>query len=643
MFSKQIQENNEAKLIFQFIYNEANENNECLVDSIEIIQEKIKIDLNKSNKYEKVLVDVNQAEYKTYDCIFNFKDNTSNSFSITVYYWKINYYLCGIKKENNSAEILFSDFFSGKINNSNCFILYGNIKYYPSEDFELKTRKRINLINISLKKLQIPNNLNKEKIDVSEKLKSKNYQFFLSVTNNIQKTVAIFKNESFSEPIIMNYNLIIKLLENTIEKAQSILNYKSNYDYKEYYLNIKTDEMKILSNNIRTSESLENKISDFFIKYRPNPTNEELKIYELYSEFMLLFPSLKGYPRNIDNPNCQKYITQYFYSKKSIENFKEKIPKEISNKDRIYLIYTACSCLRCLLYNGYGNKISDLFYFLDFTKDGTIYNEAIEHNKKFINLLREDSEMFVFFLQINSGSSIDILSSKLTARISMLNICQVKSHLLTTIPKYGIRIKCDSHFNALTILETRITCICEIALFGFFLDDISNKIDYHYEYRFRISNLFKHEDMAHIQFALNYLLYNIYEGKSLRKVIEPLSPIRYYNIYEKEGNAEIFVKRNDNNVDDEIKGESGISLEYFLCRGDQKLINILRTECNNSKELFNRPELMAGKTLDEFIKILKENDSVLTESLGDKDNKKKFCLEKECEGRPFGYPRREKY
>ena len=39
--------------------------------------------------------------------------------------------------------------------------------------------------------------------------------------------------------------------------------------------------------------------------------------------------------------------------------------------------------------------------------------------------------------------------------------------------------------------------------------------------------------MANIKFALNYLLYNIYEGKSPRKVIEPLSPIRYYNIYEK--------------------------------------------------------------------------------------------------------------
>ena len=72
-------------------------------------------------------------------------------------------------------------------------------------------------------------------------------------------------------------------------------------------------------------------------------------------------------------------------------------------------------------------------------------------------------------------------------------------------------------------------------------------------------------------------------------------------------------------------------------------MNILRIDCNNSEELFNRPELMAGKSLDEFINILKKTDSVLNQSLDEIENKVDYSLDKECEGIPFGFPRREKY
>lgn len=282
---------------------------------------------------------------------------------------------------------------------------------------------------------------------------------------------------------------------------------------------------------------------------------------------------------------------------------------------------------------GYGNKISDLFYFLDFTKEGTIYYDAIDINKKFIGFLTENSEMFTYFIQINSSSSLDLLTNKLSAKMSMINISQVKSHLYMRVPKYGIRIKCSSNFNAITILETRITCICEVKLFDYFLEEITNKNDFDFDKRFRLSTLFKHENFSHIKFNNNQKILG-------RKVIEPISPIRYYKIYKKEENAEIAEK---NDKKDEIKGESELGLEYFLCRGDKKLMNILRSDCNNSEELFKRPELMAGKSLDEFLKILKQTDSVLNQSLDEKDNKEKYSLDKECDGIAFGFPRREKY
>ena len=613
-------ENNKTELIFEFIWDK---NKECLINSIIIKKIVIEIDLNKSNKYEFTLIDNVEEEYKTYDCLFNFKDNESKSLCITVYFNQTNYYLCGIKKDGNSAEIILSDFLSDKINIKNCFIIYDNIKYYPSEDFKLNTRKRINLLNIDTKKMKIPNTLNNESIDANKIFTNKNYenyQLLIGVNDGAQKTIGIFINENSKENTKINYSTIIELLEEIINNTKSILNYESEYDYKTYISKINNDKMKELANYIKNSESIENEISTF-LKYRPNPTDEELKIYQLYSEFMLLFPSFKNFPRNADNPYCQKYISQYFYSKKAIENFESKIPEIVSKKDRIYLIYTACSCLRYLLNNGFGNKISDLFYFLDFTKEGTIYYDAIDINKKFIGFLTENSEMFTYFIQIYSGSSLDILTNKLSSRMSMLNISQVQSHLSKSIPKYGIRIECFSNFKAVTILETRITCICEIILFNSFLKDITNEIDFDFDKRFRLSTLFKHENFS-------------YQNALGRKVIEPISPIRYYKMYKKE---EIAAKN------DKKKDESGFDFEYFLCRGDKKLMKILRIDCINSEELFNRPELMAGKSLDEFINILKKTYSVLNKSLEEIDNKVEYRLDRDCDGIPFGFPRREKY
>ena len=187
---------------------------------------------------------------------------------------------------------------------------------------------------------------------------------------------------------------------------------------------------------------------------------------------------------------------------------------------------------------------------------------------------------------INSGSSIELLSSKLAARMSMLDISDVKAHLLSTIPSYGIRINCNSHFNAVTILETRITCVSEIKLFGNFLQSIDNKIDPSYQIRFRLSTLLKHEHFGHIKFSLNFLLYNETKDNLNNTFYEPISPIRYYKVYKKEENVEVTELFKNNKDELEEKGESGKAVEFFLTRGDQKLMKILKKLNIYSKYLF---------------------------------------------------------
>ena len=638
-----------AKLIFEFLSEENRKFKENLINSIKINNKTIKVDLNKSSKYEHILNDNVEDEFKTYECLFEFENEQYIPYIAKIYFNQTNIFMCGKAKNKNSVEIIFFNFIDNEINHKDCFITYNKLNYTPSENFELTTRKRINFLNIDIDELEIPNSLDNSIIDKTKLFSNnncKNYQILISVSNNERKTISIFNNELNIVPTSMNIDLIIEDLEANLQNAKNFFNYKKEYKtIKEYIDNVDNNKMEELSKFINDSESLENKIFNFFSDYRENPTEKELKAYDLFSEFMLAFPFLKNFPNK--EANAHRYVVQYYYSKKAIEIFLENIPTYVSNKEKIYLKYSACCCLRYLLYKGHGGKIIDLFYFLDFTKNGTIYNEAIEHNKKFINCLKEDSEMFFYFLQLNSRNSIDILTSKLSSCLSMLNCDQIKSLLFSKIPKYGIRINCNSHFNAITIRETRIICISDIKLFTFFLDDISCDNDYDFDYRYRLSTLLKNENFLNIKFSINYLLFNESKDNYKRKTLKPPSQIRYYKVNENKGSLEIIGTKKQKNekkkTGNELREESGVSIEYFLTRGDQKLIYALRNENINSKQIFENSELMADKNLTSFIKILREGQVYLDQISSENIEKENYSFINDLEGVTFGFPRTEKY
>ena len=118
-------------------------------------------------------------EYYFYIFKFNFKNKECSFFPIKVYFNRINYYKSGRGKNQNSAEIIFFDFLSHDINNKDCSIVYDKTRLIPSENFEFMTRKRINFINIDIKKLSIPNSINNEKINIEKIIKNNNFQIFI--------------------------------------------------------------------------------------------------------------------------------------------------------------------------------------------------------------------------------------------------------------------------------------------------------------------------------------------------------------------------------------------------------------------------------------------------------------------------------
>ena len=89
-----------ASLIFQFLENKERRKELQILDSKKEIQSNIE-----ELTFE--LIDFSINEYKIYECKFFYEFN-EKSHSISVYYNRVNYYLCG--KGEYSIEIIFCDF-----------------------------------------------------------------------------------------------------------------------------------------------------------------------------------------------------------------------------------------------------------------------------------------------------------------------------------------------------------------------------------------------------------------------------------------------------------------------------------------------------------------------------------------------------
>ena len=396
--------------------------------------------------------------------------------------------------------------------------------------------------------------------------------------------------------------------------------------------------------------------------YREELNDKQIEIYDLYSDFMIYFPDIGIDARLKKNiVNGLEYYHQFYFSMTSVMNFYNSLPNNMDKKDKIKLKYSAARCFRLLLNYNYGLNKSNLFELIDFTKKDTVYYDANEFNRKFVESLNEKSELFLFFIQINSGSSINLITNELTSRISMLDENTIKRNLISTIPKYGTRLLINSHFTACTFTEVRITCICEISLLNSNLsgNDILSSSDYDYNSRYLLANLMQQEDFGHLNFSINFYAFfdkNI-KRPSSSYISENLSPIKYYMINEKKEKIQEIaklvnfkgVKKDEkDNKEAIIKGDSGIALKFFLTRGKYKLMKVLRRVGINFLELFQHPELEGAEELTELINGLtsiynKYNYLFMYDEDDDIDTKTRFREEKDSGIAPYGIPKLEKY
>lgn len=609
-----IKEEKEAILIIIFNDEEVEKGPE----SFTILNQTISITKDIS-EYIICLKDKSLNENKIYECFIEY-ESKKVSYFLKVNYGQENYYFFGRKKNNKSFEFIFADFANQSIDNNRCYIKYNGKKYFAKDDKNFSKLRCLNLINIDLELLELPLSYKNEVISHNI-FNDSSFLVFISVAEELPKIFGIYQNKPFIEKELkITGKQITDKLKVSLNNVNSILNYNKNKTFDQYFDGIIKEKVPtIYLSELRKSIKLEEEIYHFFNFYRPNLTDEEILAFDTYSEFMMTFPDFKTSKRNYKNINTYKFLKQHYYSQKVIENFEKTIPSKVSKKERTLLKYSACRCLRTLLLNGSALFTEKLFHFCDLNEPNTIYNEAKKFNEVFIDNLTENSEMFLFFIQINSGSSINKLTNDLTARVSMLKLEQIKEHLRNSIPDYIIRINYPCGFRGLTFNETKCTFISEVDLFDSFLDDRElkgEKTDEKYSKRLILSNLLQHERFGHIKFSLNFYSFKQDKGKNLFNFIddedEPSSPRQFYQIKNEENeNKEKFVevietKRYDSG-EEEKTGEAGAAFNIFLTRGNEENINILRYIEADFTEIFKQPKLFAANDLTALNKLIKDS------------------------------------
>ena len=646
-----------ADLYFEFFNPNTDEQSTQKLKQINIKDSSIDIDLEKNNYYKMQFNDSSESEYKVYTISFVFEKKNKVNFSISIYFAQKNYFYCVGKQINhNSIEIIFSDFSKKNQYLEDCFILYDTIKFNVKEKFgDIKTRKRISFINIDADKLLLPN----IKSNPDKKLEKPTLlpNSLISISKGkIDTIIGFYKNEPFIYNKI-DKNEIKKKLKEFVEPIKNFLHFnEKNYATVSEYIESFKNKYDTYIQAIKESLELK-KDKDLEIYFSNNfdlLDADDSDIFEYFSEFLLLFPDIKGKSIKKAIP-VFFFISQYYFSKKAINKF-EKTLINLKNEEKIKLIFSASRTIASLLANGFGKNTDDLFELIDFNKEGTIYYDAKKRNLQFIEIFQENSEIFSILLQLSSGSSTNyVVENELnfSSRTSMLTLEDIKTHLKLAIPNYGIRAKCLCDFKAISFVETKITIFSETDIFGNFLGSkIQSDEDSYFKKRFIISNIMIHEQFGHILFSENKSSFQFDIPQELKlSQFEPSSPIETYSPLN-EGN---YIRINDPHSR-EIRGESGYTLIYHLTRGKKKLYNMLENIEGNFSKLFKRVELMASEDLTEFCKELDdaanevgfsgkndddEEDEDEEEDIGKKNkyyksHKKKYIIYS-------GFPIREKY
>ena len=112
------------------------------------------------------------------------------------------------------------------------------------------------------------------------------------------------------------------------------------------------------------------------------------------------------------------------------------------------------------------NNRFNLRFTEDLKKDDPYLN-GFNFYESIIKELKEESELMLMLLQLNSGFGFELLNNNYSYKISMISIEDIKSHLLMNIPKYFFTFQGENSNWVLSDQRTQIIAFNEEVLFEY--------------------------------------------------------------------------------------------------------------------------------------------------------------------------------
>ena len=615
----------EYQLILKFLdYNENTNLSKIELSNIEysISKSEIKLTIEEYIPYKDcfyIAIPLIMKEQKTFE---------RRKVIITIYFNQINYFYASTNLMYvNSQEFIFYKTFP-KIK-----ILEYQINY--EEKFEENSfYKRINLININLKDLEIEG---VEENFLEENINDINDELIIFYSNiNI---VSIFIK---SETIQKRYNLTNKQNAINLLKISNIINTKLSLEE----INIKNSQLMASVENLKKNCIINSIKNDYDL------WNEDdiilMKSYyklQLFGQIFYLNKSL--------NLNDQYNLFLKLFQ--NLEDFEKKCKRITDKKLEALFFSSACLVLSNIAKDEKKREEvkdqKELLDLIDFSEN-SIYKDALENNKEFIINLKRSSFIFNYLLQINSPNKINenlifdyenIGEIRLkTSMISMITIHQLKYGLFKSLPKYAIRLFFDCNNDNdndknTTILKTSIILFNEIKLFGkpLSLSDLDSNNDKNYIKRIRLSITIKNEIFWHPKTIFN---------KNEESYTN--SPIAFYNLDSHE--LIIFQEENEGN----FKGKIGESFGNLITNNNRELIIELYNLNNAQMEKLYDNSIWISEAntnlIDELKKITKletsyKPENILIYNYEKGETNKKYCENNNIEGNDYVQKGTKKY
>ena len=553
--------------------------------------------------FQEIIQDIN-ADYYHYnlpDELFKFNKDKA-TLSLTLFDPTNEYeFLFNVYKGENEAYIQLDYLFRTVFE----LIMYGNKTYDISickkkieklDSLGNKYRKRLTLINTDNSIV-----INNKSIRLSE-IAHSNYDNMQSLTEFYQIS-AIFGNENNGGK---NQFIVKKISKIDDEVNLEILKKKAQFSdfLSDMEDAIKNKNFFISIHNFKT------KYNDIFKIGIPklNKDNDYINYLCENNNIIDLEPFYVSYLANIilknekllNNQQLLQLITGRI--KKDFENIHKKNSINSDEKIRIMSVYF-CLYKDCDDISHF-NSLKIKNYIFSERQDNSIMDKVYKFYFKFIELLTEDSKIFFYLLQLDSG--IGFFHKEKVYTFDLANINMVKKHLISLFPQ-SLTI-----YNFYKSKEHYGKAFCEPKTSGIALNEIfllpNNKYNINIDYNSNNNKNITEDESDDI--AMNIILYTFHEFMGHKKfhnseegTESPKKIVKNNKLIKLKNESEF--NKNDKNsefilISSFKKGDSGHFLEICYDKYKNQTIFKLLISLDNKGKLIYMPDLFTKN--DEVLK-----------------------------------------